>query len=84
MTTVTQLLPLRDPRKLHCPEGDGLQLTPSASCSGLQSEKFKSPLFPPVRAKQEEGVELLPLCVGEIMKGTVVSGLFQEYNVYLK
>jgi hypothetical protein len=35
---------------------------------------------PPVRAKQEEGVGLLPLCVGEIMKCTVVSGLFQEYN----
>ena len=36
---------------------------------------------PPVHTKQAEGVELLPLCVGEVMKGTVVSGLFQEYNV---
>ena len=35
---------------------------------------------PPVRAKQEEGVGLFLLCVGEIMKGTVVSGLFQENN----
>ena len=47
-------LTLRDPRKLHCPEGDGLQLTPSASCSGLQSEKFKSPLFP-TRPRETRG-----------------------------
>jgi hypothetical protein len=58
----------------------GFYSNPKVKGSMLKTGRFKSPLFPTRPRETRERSGLFLLCVGEIMKGTVVSGLFQGNN----